>query len=185
MMLLTKEQKKIICFAAIAALFLFLFWFFLYSPQLRQFHSIKEQIRNADKQILEINNIFGGKDLGEAAGDMERQLKKIKNQMPKKEEAAINILSEAAKNLNIEIKSFNSSSPRLVESGVSACVIEELPITLNLTGEFMAINRYLDIIRSNPALLVKIRELKIQGAGEGKAYLDAVLGISVYLNNKS
>ncbi len=182
MMPLTKEQKKIIYFAITAALFLFLFWFFVYSPQIKRFHLIKEQIKDADTRILEISSIFGGKDLGEAAGDMQMQLKKIENQLSNREETAMNILSEAAKKLNIEIKNFNSSHTHPVESGVSGRLIEELPITLNLTGEFMAINKYLDILMSNPELLVKVRELKIQGSGEGRIYLEAVLGISVYLS---
>lgn len=184
MISLSKEQRKIIYFAVAAAVFLFLFWQFVYSPQIRRLALIKNQLKDADSQILEIKGILQGKDVGEVLKDMEVRLKKIENQLFNKEETVINNLSETAKNLNIEIKNLSSLSRRAIEIPVSGYDIEELPVTLNLAGEFMAINRYLDILRNSPAFLVKVRELKIQGAGEGRVYLEAVLQISVYLFKK-
>ncbi len=145
---------------------------------------IKNQLKDADSQILEIKGILQGKDVGEALNGMGAQLNKIESQLLNKEEIVINNLSETAKNLNIEIKNLSSSSRRPIETPVSGYDIEELPITFNLAGEFIAINRYLDILRNNPVFLVRIRELKIQGAGEGQICLEAVLQISVYLFKK-
>lgn len=182
---LTNEQKKIIYIALIVLGFLLLFWLFVYAPQARRVASIKERLTEAEAQIIEINRITQGRQLSEAVRDLEVQLKKAETRLPQAEATVISSLSEAAKKLKIEVKGLGSVQKRPVPDRVTGYDIEELPITMKLDGEFRAIGEYLDILRNESGVLIRLRQLNIQSAQEAQPYLEANLQISAYLSKEN
>jgi len=52
---------------------------------------------------------------------------------------------------------------------------------MSLSGEYRAIGEYIDVLLNDFPNLVRVRQLNIQGKGEGRPILEADLQISVYL----
>ena len=179
---LTREQRKIIWFSFIAVVLLLCFWIFVYGSQRKRLSSIKMELASIEAQIAEINRISEGRDLSEAVKDFNEELVEAARLLPSRQEEIIFNLSQEARNLGIEVKSIMPSSKELVESKSSAFDIEELSISIKLSCEFRELGMYLDTLRNNFPVLVRIKQLDIRGTGEGKRILDVDLKISTYLS---
>lgn len=178
---LSRKQQKIIGIAIAVIAFIFLFWFFVYVPQSRQLSSKKSKLKEVESQIAQINQIIQGRDLTIVVADLNQQLKKATDKLPFRQEVVINYLSENARNLKIEVKNINLSEKNVQESQIAGYKIEELPVTMNLSCDFRSLGEYLNILRDNQFLLTRVRQLDIEGSGEGKARLNIGLQISIYL----
>lgn len=179
---LSHEQKKIIYIALIIIAFLLLFWIFVYAPQSRKFISINRQLSGAEAEIAQITRVAEGKELSEAIRDLQSRLKKIEINLPSKDGDVINNLSGLARKLKISIKNLDPQDSILLENKVPGYNIEELPVSMQLAGEFKAIGEYLDTLRNDFPVLIQVKQLNIRGKGEGQADLDINLKLSAYLN---
>lgn len=179
---LSKEQKKIIYISAIVIVSLLFFWVFVYVPQSRKLVAIKGQISDAEAQIAEINRMAEGKELSLAVRDFQSRLNNIESKLPFKKEDVINSLSEAARKLKIDIKNLALSPEQELSNKIPGYDIEEFPISMNLACDYRALGDYLSILRNTFPVLVRIRQVNIQGRGEGQDVLDIELLISAYLN---
>lgn len=178
---LTKEQKKIIYIALIVVSFLFLFRIFVYAPQQRKLAFIKKQLKDAEAQIAEIDRLTAGKELSTAMQDLSAQLQKASSRLLVKDEDVINGLSGRAKKLKIEIKNLDPDDKITLPNRVPGYDAQELPISMNLSCDFKTLGEYLDILRNDLPVLIRIKQLDITGSGEGRANLNITLKISAYL----
>ncbi|MDD5005482.1 MAG: hypothetical protein PHS93_03140 [Candidatus Omnitrophica bacterium] len=179
---LTKEQKKIIYLGLIAVVFLFLFWFFVYMPQTRRLASIKNELASVESQIAEIIRITEGRELTEAVKDFNTQIIEGANILSFKQEDIISSLLQEARNFKIDVKSITPLARKSLENKIPGFTIEELPISMVLSGEFRDLGEYLNILKNRFPVLIKVRQLDIKGNGEGRAILDATLQISAFLS---
>jgi type II secretory pathway component PulM len=178
---LTKEQKKIISIAAIVLVFIVLFWSFVYLPQSRKLGAIKEELRNADAQIAEINRLTQGRDLTEVVTQLNKQLDKTDDILPAHEDTIVNFLSQSARSLGIDVKNMNVSERKVTDVYVAGRRVEELPVSMNIASDFKSIGEYLNILRDSSLVLVRVREIDIKGNGLGHPELNASLQITAYL----
>jgi Tfp pilus assembly protein PilO len=178
------EQKKIIYISAVGSIFLFSFLVFVYGPQSKKFSAIKKELSQTENQIKEIMGIVGGRDLPEAVRELKTDFIKITAKLPPKENMIISGLSENAKRLNLEVRSISPSGGHLLANAIPGYDIEELPVSLNLVGDYRALGEYLHILRDNPPILIRVRQLEIKGKGEGRSDLDVALQICAYLSRK-
>lgn len=181
---LTKEQKKIIYISLVVLTFFFSFWIFVYGPQTRKFTSIKEELTQTEARTAEILSIAKGRDLAQAIRDLKINFIEVMGRFPGGEEMVIYNLSETAKKLKIEVKNIVPSTKQLLENKITGYDIEELPISLNLVSEFRSLGEYLNILRNNFPVLIRVRDLDIKGNGEGRALLEVALQISAYLSGQ-
>lgn len=182
MMKLSKEQKKIIYIFSVVGVFFFLFWLFVYIPQNSQLKGIKYKLGLAEAEIEEINRISYGKPLPEAVRDLNLRLQKAALKVPVRDEEVVKELSEAARKLKIVLKNISLSNSFSLASKVPGYKIEELPISIKLNCEYREIGQYLNDLRDNFPVLIKIKSLLIQGGGEGQNNLDVDLQISAFLS---
>lgn len=181
---LSKEQKKIIYISAVTLVFLLVLWIFVYRPQSRKFAGIKSELTQVESQIAEISRLSAGKDLAAAVVDLRMGLAKLSAKLPAEDQEVIYHLSENAKKLKIEVKNVTPAGRRLLENKVAGYDIEELPISMNLVAEFRVLGEYLNILRNNLGVLIRVRQLDIRGKGEGRADLDIALQLCAYLSRQ-
>ena len=181
---LTKAQKKILYIASIALSFLFIFWSFVYGPQSRKFSAIKKELNNTEAQIIDILKIAKGKELASDIVELRASLVEAAAKMPAQDEAVIYSLSENAKKLNLEVKNIFPSGRHLLEANISGFDIEEMPISIALSGEYRLIGEYVKRLRDNFPVLISVRGLEIKGKGEAQTYLEATLRLSAYLSKE-
>jgi len=178
---LSKEQIKIIYISAIALVFLICFWLFVYSPQSRKLVMIKQQLANTENEIIVITELTKGKEMALAVQDLSVELEDIVSKLPLGEEDVIYNLSEEARNLNIEVQNITPAGRIPLEGEISGYMIEELPIALSLVCDYRQLGDYLEILRNDFPVLVRVRNLDIVGQGEGIPQLEISLGVSAYL----
>ena len=183
-MQLTKEQKKIIGMGVGIVIFFVLFWSFIYLPCKREVTVMKEQLSLAQGQIRQINELIGENELVQVVTDLKTNFNSLKSKFPDRDEAIIGYLSQEARNLNIEIKNITISSKESVEHKISNFDMEKLYLSINLVCEFKDLGEYLNILRNESPVLVKVNTLDINGRGEGKPNLDVSLQISAYLSKR-
>lgn len=181
---LTKEQKKIIGFFLIAVLFLFLFWLLVYNPQKIKSQEIEKDLAWTENQIDEIHRLVEGKDLTEAVSELKLNFLNLANMLPSQDQTVIANLLEAAKKLGVEVKNISPSAKQEIQTNLPGYIVEELPISLKLVTEYKSLGEYINLLRSNFLVLIKINKLDIKGNGEGKYLLDAELKLSAYLSRK-
>lgn len=178
---LTKEQKKLIYIASIAALLLLIFWIFIYLPQARRLSLIKKRLMDVEKEIEQVDRITGGRELKEVMQGFNSRLNEIFSKMPPRFDDVVDDLSEEARKLGIEVKDINFLSKKVLKDKVPGYELEELPMVMNLVCEYNALGDYLNLLRTRFPVVVKIGQLDIKGAGAGNPKLDAALRISAYL----
>ena len=178
---LTKAQKNIFILSIVIIIFLLCFWVFIYLPQKNKLASIKKEIADIDAQIAQINRMSGGRDLTEVATSYNAQLRDVSSVFSFSEGELIDNLSKEAKKLNIEINSIKPLERQAIKEKENLD-IEELPVNMQLSCEFRDLANYLKVLRDSFPILVKVKKIDIQGAGEGKDILNVNLQISAYLS---
>jgi hypothetical protein len=180
---LSSEQKKIIALAGLGLFFFFVFWGFIYTPQAKKLASLKKEISDNEAQIAAIMSLAQGKDLAQAALQLQASLSRLERQMQPADEAVIETLSQAAKALKIEIKYISPQEPKVLPDNAAGYAIREFPLNISLAADYRALGEYLRQLRDNFALLIRVRGLSLSGS-EGKAFLDAELELSAYLASR-
>jgi len=182
MIKLTKEQTKIIYISLIVLGSLLFFWIFIYGPQGSKLTLLKNELANIENQIVEINKITAGKELAQAVMQLKIKFDTIRSQLPRGEEDIIDYLSDQARKLKIEVKNIMPSNKKSLGNKIAGFTIEELPISMSLVCESKILGTYLDILRNDSPILVRVNNLEISGKGEGRALLDISLKILAYLS---
>ncbi|MFH1441892.1 MAG: type 4a pilus biogenesis protein PilO [Candidatus Omnitrophota bacterium] len=181
---ITKEQKKIIYISLILSAFTVFLWIFIITPQKNKLVSIRNRLSQAEAQITEIKQLTQGRDMAVVVTELNKKLVDALDKLPFRQEVVINYLSDNARNLGIEIKNINLSDKQSAVKTISGYAISEVPININLSGEYRAIGEYLNILRDDSVILIKIGKIDIKGRGEGYSYLDMSLEISAYFAKK-
>lgn len=178
---ITKEQKKILYISAVVLLFFVCFWSFIYRPQGSKFLETKKELAATEKQISEILSLTKGEELSEAVKKLKVSFDKTSGEFSQGEEGLIRNLSDQANRLKIKVKNINTAVSRSLDVQVAGRKLEELSISMNLSAEYRQLGEYLDILRNNLPILVKVTQVDIKGAGEGVPELSIELKLLAYL----
>jgi len=185
---LTQAQKKILLISGAVLLVFLAFIFAVYVPSKNSARSIKSELEGIDSQIQVVEAFLSS--AGSMAGGLERLKEKdqyLIDKFPPKEEAALQMLSEFAKKLNIEVASvtpapkedFIYGNSEKVEIEGKAC--QRVPVALELKGSYKNLVQYIETIRESLPAYVVLEKLKIVKNKEGLPKLKIVLDMSLYL----
>ena len=177
----TGEQKKIIIAAAIVVFSFLVVWGFIYVPQRNEFLRIKRTIAATEHEIDEIMQIASGKDLAYAIGELRGRLAAVKARLPVSEQVVVSYLSKLAERYHLEMKSVVYASRRTLENRIANTEIEELPVTMQVSGEYRSLGEFLSALENSSELLVSLKQLDVKGNGMGRVDLDISLQLSTYL----
>ncbi|MDD5431889.1 MAG: hypothetical protein PHO70_02755 [Candidatus Omnitrophica bacterium] len=180
---ISKEQRKIIYISGAIIVFLILLLLLVYIPQKNRLQVIKSKLAMAENEIAEINSFSKGKSLPEALRFLNLHLRTIPFKLPEHEEVVVKCLSEEARKLKLEVHDISFSEKTMLLDKIPGYEIEELQITIKLTGGYKALGEYLYNLRNNFPVLIRLRQVNIQGGGEGQFILNISLQISAYLSN--
>jgi len=178
---LTKEQRKIIYISLVVLVFLLCFLSFVYVPQSRRFAALKSELIRTDSQIAEISRLTAGKDLAEAVKGLRVELIAATNKLPAADEVVIRYLLEGARNLKIEVKNINPAGVKPLDSRIFGYNLSELPILMHIACDYRTLGEYLHTLRNDFPVLVRLKQLDIQGKGEGQMGLEVTLQLCAYL----
>jgi len=176
---LTKAQLKIIYLVLILIVAFILFLFIIFFPQRRKLSEIKAEIARTDAQINEITSLSQGKDLAQVVRNIDKELDKAVELLPAKEELIIKYLSKNARKLEIDVKNMNLAEKKQLKDKVQGYVIEELPIVMSLSCGYKALGEYLNILKNDNVLLVKVKQLSIRS--QKRPVLEVNMQISVFM----
>ena len=139
-----------------------------------------------EEQISQITALSAGKELQTTIQDLTNYLDNLQSRFIINEREIINTLSSEAAKLKINVKNITPHQKIDCAAAVNieSYTCQELPISMTLTAEFKNFGQYLDILENNLAVLVNIKELKINGQTSGSPQLDILLDLSVYLLKK-
>lgn len=179
---LTREQKKIIYITGVVIIFLILFFIFVYSPQKRKLSDIKNKLSYAESEIAEINRITQGKPLEQAVRGLNLQLKDLTARLPFRGGDVVKSLSDAARQFKIEVKNIAFAAEQKFSGKIPGYTIKELPISMKLSCEYRNLGEYLHQLRTDFPVFIRVKQLAIEGSGEGVPELVVSLQISAYLS---
>lgn len=183
---LTKEQRKIIYIAAILVVLFLLFTFFAYIPQAKKLAALGNNIVETDTQIEQIMSVAKGRDLANVVKELKVNLAKTLDKFPFGEDIVVAKLSEIAEdNIKLTVRGIAPSARQPLPEKIMGKSIDEVFITMDITGDYKAIGEFLDMVRGDFPVFLRIREIDISGQGEGKSNLDCTIQFSAYLRNKS
>lgn len=182
---ITKEQKKIIYITLILPVFTVFLWVFIFLPQRNKLACLRNSLSETEAQITQIKQLALGRDMAEVAGELNKKLLECLDKLPSRHEAAINYLSDNAHNLGIVIKNISLHSQQAVMENIADYIIAQTPISINLTGGYKAIGEYLNILRDDSAILIRLEKIDIKREKENYIYLNADIEINVYFAKKA
>ncbi|MEK6728078.1 MAG: type 4a pilus biogenesis protein PilO [Candidatus Omnitrophota bacterium] len=179
---LSREQEKIIYITGVAIIFLILFIIFVYSPQKRKLSDIKKKLSYAESEIAEINRITQGKPLEQAVSGLNLQLKNLTAQLPFRIEDVVKSLSDAARQFKVDVKNIAFSAEQKYSGKIPGYIVKELPISMKLSSEYKNLGEYLHKLRTDFPVFIRVKQLAIEGSGEGVPELSVSLQVSAYLS---
>jgi len=181
---LTKAQKKIIGASLVVLLFLIFIWAFIYRPQRKKVASIRGELVSAEAQITEIINITEGKDLAEVVRGFGIKLNSLKKQLPARDEVIVDALTAAARDSNIEVQNISFSGKQPSQKQIAGFEIEEMLISMQLSCEYRNLGEYLNLLRTNFPILVRVQKLDISGQEGTPNLANISLEVIAYLSRE-
>ncbi len=178
---LTKEQKKIIYIGVILAASLVLFIFFIYAPQQRKLRQIRTELSRTEAMVRQIHQLTAGRDLKEAVKDLNLELKNVSAKLLIQEASLINNLTSQAKAPRIDIRDLDPGDKILLPNKAIGYDVYELPLAMNITGEYREIGEYFGRLSDDFPALIRINKVYISGKGSGNVNLSASVNLSAYL----
>ena len=130
-------------------------------------------------------SIAKGRDLAIVAKDLRLSLTKTVNKFPIGEDIVVARLTDAAEDqAKLVVKDITPAGRQVIPEKILGVNVEELFLTMSVSGEYRAIGEFLDMLRGDFPVYIRIREIELVGKGEGKPILDCTLQLSAYLTKK-
>ena len=130
---ITKRQKSIITIISIIAAVFIVFIIFIYLPAIRELSTLKKEYETTESDISQIKKMGSNeKTLEETINKLTSRLDVLNNMFPSKEEGILNMLSQTAEKLKIEVVSMNPEKKHVIQEiggaqvSIMNCAIQEL-----------------------------------------------------------
>ncbi len=192
---ITKPQKKILFYAVIGAVVLFLFWIFLYLPSRREAQEFQFRLEKVEKQL---NNVKEIEEVKEAIAkgytytqtmeDFKSQLAALMGSIATEEETSLDYISSSARKLNLEILSIKPVAKKLLldknekRIKITGADCLRLPVNLRLKGNYKAIGKYIESLRKDSPSLTTIENLEINKRGKSNILMGNI-NLMIYLRS--
>ena len=178
---ITKEERNNLYLAAMLLIVFCVFLLLVFIPQQRRFASKIKELRKTEKQTAEVMSFSQGKDFTQAVKALNINLVEITNKFADTEEMVIYKLSDSAKKLKLNVMNITPGDTVLVAHKASGFDIKEMPLTMNLVGEFRALGEYINKLENSSPVLVEIKRVEVKNKGEFQIPLDINLQLSAFI----
>jgi len=182
------NQKKILITTVIFILVISLLWGFVCFPRKEQLNNLKSEFNGLQKEIEQIESVFiKDQNLVEGIRAFKDRFKQMENKFPEKEEEGLKMISDLARDYNIEI-TLTQSQPKqefFNEEG-DEIIIEDktcmlVPVSVDLNGSYQDLLSYIDSLNDRMPSLVTVEVLNINRDRSSTRFLNVKLNLNLYL----
>ncbi|MFH1360212.1 MAG: hypothetical protein ABIJ41_04145 [Candidatus Omnitrophota bacterium] len=185
---ISPSQKKIIYSTGAGLVVFLLAWGFFYVPVKRRLRELKADYDQTLSHIQRIESIFGGSEnMNEGLSRIEERRRELDAKFPLKEEEALKMLSDFARDLNMEMISIEPQPKTIFldkngsEVSIEGKTVKKVFVSLSMKGGFRECVGYLEMLKESLQAFVTIESLDVQKSGSGSAKLVINLDLNIYL----
>lgn len=170
-------------------LFIFLLlWTFLYYPSSKEIANLKGELASTEQQIQGIEMfLVGSKSRDEAIRLLKQKQQYLSNKFPQKEQESLRLISEVARNMNIEVISLQPQSRTefLDASGkqviIEGKIVNYLPITLEAVCFYKDLVKYALELKNNLPAFINVNNLNIKKDNQTTGKIRVSIEFNLYL----
>lgn len=173
------DKMKIAIFVGIVGLFLFLLYTFLYVPAINRVAELDNQYETLLKEVKELDTFLKTHpDLDAYLLETDKVMRVFNTLLPNDNNVS-NYIVIANKIAQVAGVNMTSISPA---QWVDKDKYQEMTMTVNVSGSYVNIMRYIKLMEDNPKRFTSIRSLNISSEGSEKSAgnLKAVMTIAVF-----
>ena len=185
---ITQNQKKIIIMSAVGLFIFLLLWTFLYYPSSKEIANLKGELASTEQQIQGIEMfLVGSKSRDEAIRLLKQKQQYLSNKFPQKEQESLRLISEVARNMNIEVISLQPQSRTefLDASGkqviIEGKIVNYLPITLEAVCFYKDLVKYALELKNNLPAFINVNNLNIKKDNQTTGKIRVSIEFNLYL----
>lgn len=186
---ITKHQKKIFKIVGIVVSAFAVFIIFIYIPAEKKLARLKGEYLIIQTEINEFNKSIGeGKPLEQVILSLKGRLEVLDKKFPEKEEVVFRDLSTLAEGLGIEVLSVRPEKKRVVTEienvpvSIEGCLIQEMPISVNLRASYKALGEFLKNLKENSSSFIRVDSIRVgKTSDRGSTLLNVNLNLNTYL----
>ncbi|MCK5179844.1 MAG: hypothetical protein KAR32_09965 [Candidatus Omnitrophica bacterium] len=181
-------QKKINIITAVGVLVLCMLWGLLYLPSKKAVNELKSELSGIQEQIRQIEGKAAGSGgTGRGIMGLEERYRWVNSKFPEKEEKALRMLSDLAKESSIEILSIKSQ-PKvdfLDENSqkvqIEGRVCQKFIVTIEMKALYGDLVEYVNILKESLPAGITVERMSIRKDVSGMRQLSIILGLNLYL----
>ena len=165
---LTENRKKILMFAGIWVVAILVFWAALSIPKQKQLHRLKAEYKDMEQQIAAVESIVDQtKPVPERIELLRKRHESLDSKFPDNEVGSLNVISDLAKGLGIEIVSTGSqqktplTDQKDAQVTISGKPCVSLFMTQELRSSYPRLVEYLDKLKSTLPAYYSIEKIEI------------------------
>jgi len=181
-------QKKLNIVTVACVFIFFMLWTFLYVPFKETIKELKSELIGIQGQILQIEGkTAGSEEINQGFRQLEERYQWVNSKFPKKEEKALRMLSDLAKEFKVEVSSIRSQ-PKVafLDENAQKVEIEEglcqkLLVSIEMKSVYKDLVGYIDALKKFLPAYVTIESMRIRKEGPGLQQLNISLDLNLYL----
>ena len=185
---LSHPQEKTILAALIIALIFLAVWFFVYLPERNRLHQLKEQLSAVEHQIRQVQGTADtNKAIEERIKTLQARHQFMESKFPAQEYAALRLLSDFARKVNMDILSIRSEPKEIFldeaqqKIDVEGRVGQKLPVSVELKCRYQDMLTYLEMLEDFLPAYVTVEGLRIRKNEDESFKLDMTLNLNLYV----
>jgi len=181
-------QMRTNIIAAIFVLAFLITLIFLYLPSTRKINNLKNKLSVVQSRIRKIEGIFNaGGEMKKGREMVEVRYRLISSKFPSKEEEALGMLSDIAKNFNSEVYSVSSRPKEFIldKNGkrleVKGKFCQTILISMKIKASYRDLIEYIDALKESLPAYITIESLTMRKDVSGSSKLHVNLSLILYL----
>ncbi|MCK5580235.1 MAG: hypothetical protein KAJ18_03075 [Candidatus Omnitrophica bacterium] len=181
-------QQKIFMFMSIGVGIVLIVLLFIYLPGQGVIGRLKDEMKGIESQIQQIESVIDQKKtIKEALQDIANQYDGLERKFPKREEDALRLMNDLARELKIEIQNTRTQRKTLFLDENNQQVVMEgrrcykVLVSMKLKSNYSTIIKYLERLKIDLPVYLTVEKLNIRKSSAPGKTLDVHLELNVYL----
>ncbi|MCK5081268.1 MAG: hypothetical protein KAR31_00040 [Candidatus Omnitrophica bacterium] len=185
---ISSAQKKINIVTATGVLAFLMLWGFLYLPSIKVVKELKSELNGIQDQIRQIEGkVTGDGKTKQGIRELELRAQWVNSKFPEKEEKALRMLSDLAKEFKIDVLSIRSQpkvdfldeDAQKVE--IEGRVCQKFLVSIEIKAIYGDLVEYVDNLKESLPAYITIERMRIRKETSGARQLSITLDLNLYL----
>lgn len=185
---ISSAQKKINIVTATGVLAFLMLWGFLYLPSIKVVKELKSELNGIQDQIRQIEGkVTGDGKTKQGIRELEVRYQWVNSKFPEKEEKALRMLSDLAKEFKIDVLSIRSQpkvdfldeDAQKVE--IEGRVCQKFLVSIEIKAVYGDLVEYVGTLKESLPAYITIERMRIRKETSGARQLSITLDLNLYL----